>query len=685
MAVRDGTKRFLEEQGKSAERLLWSTYTNAILLLCSMTALHLVSKLALGRALPGFPALELRLLILPALKGSAQSASILIAQLLRCRSGSIYFLALDYVPSMGMAFSADVVLFVFYPCGFLFFTLRFLRAHVAKTSAESRVPIPPVVRYVAFHPRHHESKVKIAPGAQVEGGKPSRALHVTKTSGTDAASSLRRMSKAVAASCSHVRPHPMKVEEGMWMSNPLFNGMFGSLYSAYNPENWWFFVLDALTDVAQLFASSLISRDDDAPALRGSVGDTLSGLMQPCVVMMFRMLLLGTLCLRRPYASFVHGRRHVMILVQQIGSTMLFLIGAIFPSLMPEICIGVLFTQIAVPLLVVLLPQLPPLPTTDESIDQWLRWLCSPMSHVRFRFLINLLTLLEKLYPIVEVAEEQVEALMSKFGGRQEDNTASEDKSHEKQRASAEDVLASENEAELHALMRDPWLEACLSRSHGWFQRHLWLKRYNRGSNEAEHGAHALNSAMETSTATGPRDVHHRVAFEIVSRLDSRRYESIEAVRHRRRSWVHRLAFWLNDHPVELHKVAEKLLDDRITPNELAARAALMLGVAPLDVAQETDKAVICRLVIRVARVRSIAHQQSGDQSTVGSATRASRMPKQSRIHPAAPCTDFAGTSHQLRSAPVYGQGHPCDDELISRRLIVLSRLHVCCPFIARL
>ena len=40
------------------------------------------------------------------------------------------------------------------------------------------------------------------------------------------------MSKAMAASCSHVRPHPMKVEEGMWMSNPLFNGMFGSLYGA---------------------------------------------------------------------------------------------------------------------------------------------------------------------------------------------------------------------------------------------------------------------------------------------------------------------------------------------------------------------------------------------------------------------------------------------------------------------
>ena len=578
MAVRDGKKRFLDEKGMSSERLLYATYVNLMVLLGMIIFLR---ALAACLGFPwvftsGFPKKELMVIVLPAIQGVAQSSGVLLAELARCKGGGFNRFNVDpsysFEPPMFYAFGLDLLLFFFFPSAFLVLAFFFVRNYVSTAKEWAFLPfgmgrVENIVRYEPFIKKkvNHLSLKKML-RAIVQIAKLVRKMlwltkKQSKKEGEEAAASDAEANGTTrgngggdrgfvspfymrAAGAASVAPHQIaptmqksskssKVGSGLWMHDPLFTSMFGVLYMTYNRDNWWFFTCEALVELAQVFAVTFITREDDAPAVQNNIWQVIDGLRQPFVILFIRASLLVAVLIRRPYAESKDNQNQVMGLAQQLMATVLLIIGATFPALMPVMCFTTFTIQMVVPILFTLwamLPKFPPLLDSDGFLDQDVVELLVAFMHslpsiLAASFLRKLRAKMENLYPFVE----NLDHLTKKAKKIARQRTARKEEKEEED-GEVQDTHDFENSD-------DAWLEHCVRRSEEWFKGNVWQKR--------------------TSYVTPSI---RKLAYKTVELLDSGENQSVEGVKRQSQWRTHRFSLWLNGHPNDLSALAAELM-----------------------------------------------------------------------------------------------------------------------------
>ena len=528
---------------------MWSTYLNLISLLGALFLVRLIAALR-RKPLGGFPRVELVFIVQPAIEGTTQCAGILMRELFSCKSAGIF-------SSMSMlgTFAGALITFVLFPGAFICALFWFLRHNVRSTATITYVEYVPkksfgalaIVKKIVSEAKKalKERRKKAARhGGTVQGrsliswkrfvnphfirrpgrvGPQSRVNAAQQSSDPSAAPTPRGLYRQNAQRLS-LRRKPTAREwrqallqrlaptpaVGMWMDDPLFAMMYGRLYQKYNAENGWFYAWEAAVCIIQSLIVSMVQGDNDAK-LRGGFSENVISMAQPIIVMTIRIIHLTMLLLRRPFVKKKQTNQQILCLLQHIYSTVLLITGGIFPSLLPSMCIGAIFSQALVPFVLTIvqafpaLPALPNLPLPD-SIDfdhtEWLRCLLFPATTLMSNGLFWVLRRLENLYPAVERLDEGIGSAAAAVrrlcrccccccaprdtsaddGGSAADGkpigrSAAGDKKPQQ-------LDAGQNLMEVEMLPKDDWAEGCVHSADTWFRGHVWPSAHARGMRE---------------------------------------------------------------------------------------------------------------------------------------------------------------------------------------------------------
>ena len=137
------------------------------------------------------------------------------------------------------------------------------------------------------------------------------------------------------------------------------------------------------------------------------------------------------------------------------------------------------------------------------------------------------------------------------------------------------------------------------------------------------------------------------IAHEVVKRLQSNKYESVDGMRQRRPA-IHRLALWLNGYPTALSRLTARLFGPSST-RDLAVHSENILGEKHPDV-------LVGRLALSVARARELAHGSNKASSSADLEASQLTLPSPSAL----PQSDAISASDPA-SAPVTSAPAPAD------------------------
>jgi hypothetical protein len=418
--------------------------------------------------------------------------------------------------------------------------------------------------------------------------------------------------------------------------------MYGKLYHPYNAHNWCFYVFDRAVSVFQVIMLSLIRRNDESAALRGEWFSLtfLNGLSQPLSFMFVRTLHLLIVVVRQPFVDTKRTQKELLCLGQQVASTCMLIIGAVYPKYMAQLCFAVFLSQVAMPL-----------------------WLF--VFKIRNAF-FALFHLLERLYPVVEWLEETAHTFLRClpcFDAPEPElveEEAADDASESGDKVSSDDQAAIDRVQEL---LDDPWVVGCLRDAELWFRGHVWRPLHSNdivglaweriGNAPPQKGVAfdcpALSEALskrkrfteedlvgfeayglrtdnyvksgnayfrpirprtrsEISDLFSPHSHCVQTAYELVHRLSTGRHESVRAILHRRLA-LHRFGLWLNGQPYKFTWLARRLL---ATPGEEEHLKDLAERLVP----RQHKDFVACHAALCMSRVRSIAQEGGGQASS---------------------------------------------------------------------